>query len=155
MLEWQSLYDSAVTAVVLYAFIIAATRLAGIRSLGQINNFDWIVTIAMGAIMAGAIGSEDITLWDGMASIAVLMAMQHLLTSFTRKSDALERVVKAEPTILVEEGEYVHANLDRHRLTEGDVLSAVREAGHTDLEHVRSVHLEPSARLSVVGEEGR
>ena len=153
--EWQSLYDSAVTAVALYGFIIAATRFAGIRSLGQVNNFDWIVTIAMGAIMAGAIGTESITMWDGIVSIGTLMTVQHILTSITRRSEVAERIVKAEASVLVEDGEFLQSNLDRNRLTEGDVMSAVREAGYTDLKEVRYVHLEPSARLSVVGGNDR
>ena len=152
-LEWQSLYDSAVTAVVLYAFIIVATRLAGVRSLAQVNNFDWIVTIAMGAIMAGAIGSERITLWDGMASIGTLMLMQRMLTTLTRGSKAADRVVKADPVLLVEAGNFIEPNLDRHRLTEGDIMSAVREAGFSDLSEIRHVRLEPTARLSVVAED--
>ena len=153
--EWQSLYDSAVTAVMLYGFIIAATRLAGVRSLGQVNNFDWIVTIAMGAIMAGAIGTESITVWDAMVSIGTLMTVQHILTHLTRRHELTSRLVKAEPSVLVEDGEFIHANLDQHRLTEGDIMSAVREAGYTDLSDIRCVHLEPSARLSVVGDRGR
>ena len=151
--EWQSLYDSAVTAVVLYGFIIFATRIAGVRSLGQVNNFDWIVTIAMGAIMAGAIGTEAITVWDGIVSISTLMIVQHILTGLTRRSEFAERMVKAEPSILVENGKFIEPNLAQHRLTEGDVMSAVREAGYTELVEVQCVHLEPSARLSVVGRD--
>ena len=150
-LELQSLYDSAVTAVALYIFVIAATRVAGVRSLGQVNNYDWIVTIAMGAIMAGAIGSEAITLWDAMVSIGTLMAVQKVLTRITRKSDLAKNIIKAEPTVLVRDGEFFEANLSSSGLTEGDIMSAVREAGFTELSDIRCVHLEPSARLSVVG----
>ena len=47
---WKDLVRIALAAPVIYFTIIAFIRLAGKRSTSQMNNFDWVVTVALGSI---------------------------------------------------------------------------------------------------------
>ena len=50
--SWHQLAAITVKAVLAYATVVAAIRICGNRSTSRMNNFDWIVTVAMGSIVA-------------------------------------------------------------------------------------------------------
>ena len=50
---WKDLVRIVLAAPAIYFTIIVFIRLAGKRSTSQMNNFDWVVTVALGSI-AGA-----------------------------------------------------------------------------------------------------
>lgn len=51
-----------ITAPITYFFMIAVLRLSGKKSKWQMNNFDWIVTMAVGHIVASKIVLDGIIL---------------------------------------------------------------------------------------------
>lgn len=77
----------AATAPIVYLLIILFIRLSGKRSTSQMNNLDWIVTVALGSIAASTILLKDIAVAEGILAIGLLLAMQWLLTAMIRRSD--------------------------------------------------------------------
>ena len=133
-----------------YAFLIASHRLAGKRAASQMNNFDWIVTVAMGAITGSTILSESVSLLEGLTAVATLLALQYGVTRATVAWDGFRRTVQAEPRLLYYEGVTMPQALGRERITESEVLHAARDAGHRSLAEVSAVVLEADGTLSVI-----
>ncbi len=59
-------------------------------------------------------------------------------------------LVKSEPRLLYYEGQFLHDALRRERVTEDEVLAAVREQGVLSLDDVAAVVLETASTLSVL-----
>ena len=49
---WKDYVRIGLAAPVIYLTIIAFIRLAGKRSTSQMNNFDWVVMVALGAYLS-------------------------------------------------------------------------------------------------------
>ena len=148
--DWASLVSILISAPLLYAAVIAMVRLSGKRSTSQMNNFDWIVTVAIGSLLASGIVVKDVALVDALAAIALLFALQYIVTRSVLDQRWLRRLVKARPALLLRNGEYVRENMRSERVTEGEVLAAVRGSGISSLEQVAAVVLETDAHLSVI-----
>lgn len=144
-----------VSAPVLYVAVIAFIRISGKRSTSQLNNFDWVVTVAMGSLMGSGIIVRDITLAEVLLAMIVLLGLQYLVTKGLMKSDLVEQVVKARPTLLFHNGEFLRGAMREERITETEVLSAIRGSGIGRMEDVAAVILETDARLSVIEGGGR
>ncbi|GGD83249.1 DUF421 domain-containing protein [Croceicoccus mobilis] len=153
--NWEPLIRIAITAPVLYLLIILFIRVSGKRSTSQMNNFDWIVTVALGSIAASTIILKNITLAEGGFAIGLLLAMQYALTALVRRSDLVSNAVKATPTMLIDEGRFIDEAMKRERISRREVLAAVRKAGITDLDKVAWVTLENDASFSVISKEER
>ncbi|MCR8826684.1 DUF421 domain-containing protein [Pseudosulfitobacter koreensis] len=138
------------SALILYVAVILFIRISGKRSTSQMNNFDWVVTVAMGSLMASGILLKDITILESASAIAVLLLMQWLLTFTMVRSAMVAKVVRAEPTLLYHDDRFLTNAMRRERVSEYEVLSAVRENGVVDLANVESVILEANAALSVL-----
>lgn len=150
---WKDLVRIALAAPVIYFTIIAFIRLAGKRSTSQMNNFDWVVTVALGSIAGAGITSNSVTAIEALFAIALLLAIQWGLTFLMARSDAVERLVKSSPRLLVYRGEYLDRNIRDERLTRTEVLAALRENGLTDVKAAEAVVLETDASFSVISRD--
>lgn len=117
------------------------------------NSFDWIVTVAMGSMIASPILFEDVVVAEAVLGVAVLLGMQRLITSLTVRSSIVERLVKAQPALLFYKGRFMKQAMRQQRVAEAEVVAAIRDAGHACLDQVEAVVLETDASLSVLSSE--
>lgn len=148
--SWQEIWRVVISAPIVYVAIVVFVRISGKRSTSQMNNFDWIVTVAMGSIASASIISEDVTISDGLTAIATLLLLQFILTKVSVYSDTFAQLVRAEPTIVLFQGEFQTATMARERITRAEIMAALRENGVQNLEAVEAVVLESDAKLSVL-----
>lgn len=152
---WQGLVRILITAPVVYLSIVVFIRVVGKRSTSQLNNFDWVVTVAMGSITGSGILLKDITVLETLTAVAALLALQWCLTRLVYRFGPVAEWVKPAPRLLVRDGRYLRPAMRGERVTEGEVLAAIREAGVKRLEDVRWVILETDGTMSVgAGESG-
>lgn len=148
--EWHQVVEAMIAAALLYAFVILSVRVSGKRSTSQMNNFDWVVTVAIGSLMASGILLQDVSLFESMAAIGTLLGLQFLLTWVILRWEAMEELVRADPRLLFHDGEFLWSAMRRERVCKQEVLSAIRANGMRDLDEVQSVILETNASLSVL-----
>lgn len=152
---WDGIVRVIVAAPIMYVAIIAFVRVMGKRSTSQMNNFDWVVTVALGSLVASGIILESVTIIEALLATALLMGLQWVLTKCMPHSKWLEHVVKAEPRILVEDGKLLDKAMQSERMTPDEIYAAMRSNGIVDLADVQWVILETDATLSVIGKGDR
>ena len=150
----MALLRTLVVGTLAYVALVALLRLSGKRTLSKWNAFDMVVTVAFGSTLATALLSRDTTLAQGVLAFALLVALQWSLTRLAVRFPAVERWIKAEPTLLLLRGELRHDAMRRARVTEGEIRAAVRAKGLTALEDVEAVVLETDGSVSVLAERG-
>ncbi len=147
---WASLARIAISVPIVYFAIILFIRLAGKRSTSQMNNFDWVVTVAMGTLAASCMIQKNVTIAESLLAIGSLLALQWTVTKLIYHFPTVSHVVKAEPALLVSEGELLQGTLRRERVNQDEVFAAIRENGLSSLDEVRWVILETDATISVI-----
>jgi uncharacterized membrane protein YcaP (DUF421 family) len=81
-------------------------------------------------------------------------AIWHLVNSWASfKSEFIDKLTGAPPTVLVKNGQIQHKSLAKERLNEGELLSELRMMGVDDVKEVKQATLEPSGKVSVIQEE--
>ena len=86
-----------------------------------------------------------------MTAIIVLLGGQYLISKLAFKSDRFERLIKSEPALLYSGGTFNRKTMARERVTEREVLQAVRKSGSAGLDAVEAVILETDGTMSVIG----
>lgn len=151
LLDQQSdLLRVILSAPIMYLTIVVLIRITGKRATSQMNNFDWIVTVAIGSLAASGIVLKGVTVLESIGGIATLMLLQWILTKSVLHSRFVSKLVKAEPVVLVEKGEFREKAMLSERVTEREVMSALRENGLVDPDQAQWVILETDASLSVI-----
>ena len=137
-----------------YVALILMLRVSGKRSLSQMNAFDFVVTVALGSILATALLSQDVVLAEGVLAFGLLLTLQYIITWLSVRSATVRRLVKAEPTLLVHRGRLLLGAMKAARVTEDEVLAAARNTGADSLKKIEAVVLETDGTFSVLSQPG-
>lgn len=138
------------SAVVFYAYIVALMRLSGKRTTGNMNNFDWIITVGIGSIMASGILLRNVSMLDAMTAAAALACLQWLTTWGVLKSRRFAQIVKPRPRLLLHDGALLEDEMLAERISQDELKSALRAAGIVRREDAGWVVIETNGQLSVV-----
>ncbi len=152
---WTGVVKIAITAPIMYFGVVIAIRIVGKRSTSQMNNFDWVVTVAIGALTASGIVSDSVTVLEALTAIATLLGSQYLLTKGVFAFDKVTKLVKSNPTLLVDNGRFVDEAMRQERVTKSEVMSALRGQGLINVEEAKWVILETNATFSVIPKSDR
>ena len=150
--DWYSLFRIAVMTVMSYAGLIVVLRLTGNRTLSKMNSFDFIVTIALGSMLATVILNKSITLAEGLVGLSMLVLLQFVVTWLSARFSSIDRLVKTPPTLVFAHGAFLHGPMKRVRLAEGEIRAAIREQGRGAIEEIAAVILESDGSLTVIPE---
>ncbi|MEM8866521.1 MAG: YetF domain-containing protein [Planctomycetota bacterium] len=151
----NSYVDVALRGLVLstlgIAWVVILVRVNGLRSFSKMTNFDFVMTVAVGSLLAGA---GQATSWTAFEQIVVAMAtlffVQYLTAKIRKRSKFVESLLQSQPVVLMREGEFIEAALQQSRVAKSDVIAKLREANVLDLSEVRAVILETTGDVSVL-----
>lgn len=151
---WYPILRTLVCGSLAYLALILVLRLCGKRTLSKWNAFDYVVTIALGSVLATVLLSKDVSLAQGLAALSLLVALQFAVTWLSVRSKGVAQLVKARPTLLLYRGELQPEALRRTRVTDEEVRAALRNQGVATLEAAGAVVLETDGSFSVIGDLG-
>ena len=78
--SWESILRTGVTTILAYSCRILLLRISGKRTLSKMNAFDFIVTIALGSILATVLLNKSVALADGVLAFLLLIFLQYIIT---------------------------------------------------------------------------
>ncbi|WP_152051439.1 DUF421 domain-containing protein [Tautonia marina] len=147
---WDGPVRIGVVGTLAYLALIVLMRITGTRTLSKMNAFDFVVTVAIGSTLATVLLSRDAALVDGVVALALLILLQWLITWMATRSERVTRLIKAEPRLLVRDGQMLHQAMHSARVIESDILQAVRQQGKGSLDEVSALVLETDGSFSVI-----
>lgn len=136
--------------VVVYAYLVILLRVTGKRTLSQFNAFDFVVTVALGSAVATILLDSSVSVAEGAVALGVLAGLQFVVAFSASRLRSVHRLLSSAPTVLVWDGAIRGDALRSARLSEADVLQAVRAGGGGTIDDVAAAVLEASGTISVV-----
>jgi uncharacterized membrane protein YcaP (DUF421 family) len=137
-------------AVVVYAFLLAALRVAGRRELAQMTSFDLVLLLILSNAVQNSLNAGDSSLAGGIVSAATLLALNYAVGYGTWRWRRVERFVQGKPVRIVTDGRVHLGALRRELLTAAELRSALRKQGIMRISDCRQVVLEPDGTLSAI-----
>jgi uncharacterized membrane protein YcaP (DUF421 family) len=142
--------DLVLRAVVAFFFVLLLTRVVGRRELSSLEPFDLILLVVIGDLVQQGVTQNDFSL-TGMLLVGGTIGVLTVVVSYSSfRFPRLRPVLDGEPVIVVQDGEPIRRNLDRNRITQGELLAAARQQGFPSLERVQWAVLETSGSISFI-----
>ncbi|WP_214690427.1 MULTISPECIES: YetF domain-containing protein [unclassified Exiguobacterium] len=149
MQELSTMIRIILTGIGAYISIILMLRVSGKRTLAKMNAFDFIVTVALGSILATTLTSQQTSLLAGLTAFGTLIVLQYILAKLSKRFSIVNQIIKSEPTLLFYKGDYLREHLQKERILEIEVIQAIRSSG-TPLGQVEAVIIETDGTFSVL-----
>jgi uncharacterized membrane protein YcaP (DUF421 family) len=151
-MDWNELLLTALRATFIYFYLLLLVRILGKREIGASSAFDLLVALMLGDVVDEVIYGE-VTVAQGAVAMTII-AVWHLVNAFASyKSDFIDRLTGAPPTVLVKNGRIQRKELGRERLNETELLSGLRLMSVDDIKEVKQATLEPNGQISVLKED--
>ena len=129
----------------LYLLVVIVTRLMGKRQIGQLQPYEFVITIMIADLVAVPMQDRGLALLNGVIPVLTLLLAQVAFSFFTLKSQRFRRTLCGKPSIIIENGiinwEEMHKNL--YHLN--DLLEQLRAQGYFNLTDVEFALLERTA----------
>ncbi len=148
--SWTTLGEIALTALLIYAALVILLRVSGKRTLAKFNAFDFVVTVAIGSMIATTVLDDGTSVAAGVIGIATLIVVQMLVSYGATRSQTVQRVVKSQPRLLFHRGTFLRDALVAERVTTEELRLAARDAGYARLNDVLAIVLETAGTISVI-----
>ena len=92
--------------------------------------FDFLSTVVMASIIAGTIISESVALVEGIAALTTLVTLQWIAAFAGARNERFYRLITNTLRLLYENSQFLDKNLLDERVSRGEVIAKIREAGH-------------------------
>ena len=142
----------AVKAVLLYGTAVLGFRLAARRTLAEMNAFDFVAAVAVGAIVGRVPNADGTGYLEGLATLVAVLGAHAAVTRLWFLP-AVSALTDHTPRLLVVHGQVQEGQLRRSGLTRGDLEGLLRQRGVYELGRVRYVVFESRGQVSVVPED--
>ena len=148
--NWYAVLQVFLTSLFAYSILIVFLRISGKRTLSKWNAFDFIVTIALGSILASVILSKDVVVLEGVLASGLLIGFQFIITWLGVRISWINDLVKAKPTLLYGQDKFLFDKMKQQRVAKSEILAAIRASSIGSLEKVEAVVLETDGSFSVI-----
>ena len=153
-------WERIIRAVLVYAFVVVALRLAGKREIGALNPFDLVVLFFLSNILQNSIIGNDLSITGGIIGASTLMGLNYAVQRFLFTHHRLDQVFEGHATVLIDDGIVQAENLKKELVSDDELMVAVHKQGLLDFADVQRAVLEVDGNISVfartpTGEEQR
>jgi len=151
----QELLDNSYVRIIgstlaVYIFIIVAIRLFGKKELAQLSVVDLVFILLISNSVQNAMVGPDATLLGGLVAAATLFIVNYLLKYLQYRFPRFGKVVEGDAIMLVYQGKIIQSHMKKAKITEDELMEAVREHGLASFKEVDLAIMEVDGSISVL-----
>lgn len=136
--------------LILFSLVLVVMRLMGKRQIGELQPFEFVVTLMIADLVAVPMQDKEIALINGIIPVLTLLFAQLAISYICLRSTRIRSIVCGTPTILVRKGELVEKSMKKNLYNMNDLMEQLRAKGYPNLEDVEYAILETNGDLSVI-----
>lgn len=145
----DQLLGVALRVTVTYLYALAALRLAGKRTFGQLSPADAIAAFLLGDMFDNLFWGQ-VSVAKGVTAFGTVVVLHLVVDYLAFRSEWMSRFVDGTRTLLVRDGRWLDDGLAREHLRADDVVWQLRLKGIETPAELREAALEPEAALSAL-----
>ena len=139
-----------ISTLVIYLFIVIAIRLFGKKELAQLSVVDMVFILLISNAVQNAMVGPDSTLSGGLVAATTLFVMNYALKYLQYRFPKFGKIVEGDAIMLVYKGKMLQSHLKRAKISETELMEAVREHGVATVKEVDLAILEVDGNISVL-----
>jgi uncharacterized membrane protein YcaP (DUF421 family) len=132
-----------------FGVLMLAFRLIGKRELSRLSPFELVTLMLIPEIMSNSVQGQGAVL-TSLAGLCTVLFLVVSVSVLSQRFPAVQKLLEAEPTVLVLRGRLLADNMNRERIAPDELFGEMRKQGIAALEEVRFAVLEPGGEITFV-----
>ncbi len=142
-----------ISSIAVYLFIIIAIRLFGKKELSQLSVIDLVFILLISNSVQNAMVGSNSTLTGGLAAASALFVTNYIFKQFLYHFPKFSKFIQGEEVLLIYNGKLNRKNMEKSRITEDELMEAIREHGVSGIEDVNLAIMEVDGNISVLSND--
>lgn len=147
---WSPIWHTLLVGTVGYLALVLLLRGFGPRTMANMTPLDFVVAVTLGSAFGRVLTAVDVGLAQALAALVLLVLVQWALAAVRARWDVMRRFLDSPPVLLYYDGAFQDRALRKHRLTEADVHTAVRQSSQGSLDDAHAVVLDQDGSFGVI-----
>ena len=139
-----------VRCIVIYFFLLVAMRLMGKRQLGELQPFEFAITLVASDLACIPMSDPTIPVVYGIIPVFTLFVVHIIITKLASGSLRFRKLLNGKPIIVIERGNLLPDVLKELNMNIDDLLEALRSGGYFDPGEVEYAIIETNGTMTVL-----
>lgn len=140
-------------SLIIFALLILGMRLMGKRTIGELQPYEFVITLAVAELACTPMQDLSIPLINGVIPLFTLFLAHYLITFITTKSIKFRKALNGKPLIVIDSDGINSECLKKLNMNVNDLMSLIRQQGYFSLEQVSYAIIETNGKLSILENE--
>lgn len=137
-------------AIIIFVTLIIIMRLMGKRQIGEMQPFEFIITLLIAELACVPMADVSVPLLYGVVSIVAVFILHQTLIILERLSQDFKGVVDGKPAVVINKRGVDIKELKKNDMDVSDLIESLRSTGNFSLDSVYYAVYESNGKLSVL-----
>ena len=132
--------------VIIYTIVLIVFRLMGKRQLGELQPFEFVITLIVADLATLPMADTAIPLIHGIVPLITLLLIHFALSLFMRKSIFFRKLISGKPVIIISPKGIDYENLKKLNLNLNDVQESLRTLNYYNFDDIQYAIVETNGK---------
>lgn len=142
-----------VRSFIILILLILGIRLMGKRTIGELQPYEFVITLAVADLACTPMQDISIPLLYGLVPLFTVFVAHYVITLFTTKSIKFRKVLNGKPFIVIDSDGINSECLTKLNMNVNDLMALIRQQGYFSVTQISYGILETNGKLSVLPNE--
>ncbi len=133
---------------IIFLVLIVVMRLMGKRQIGEMQPFEFVVTLIVADLACIPMADVSIPLIYGLAAVFTLFLLHQLFSLLEQSGNLFKRLISGKPSVVIDRNGVCLNELKRNNMDIGDLIESMRAMGYFSLDDLTYAIFESNGKLS-------
>ena len=144
-----------IRTLITFIALVIVMRLMGKRQIGEMQPFEFIVTLIIADLACVPMADVSIPLVYGLVAVFTLFILHQILSLIERSGDVAKQVISGKPSVVINKDGVNFYELKQNNMDVEDLIESMRAAGYFSLDDVDYAIFESNGKLSALQSESK
>ncbi len=139
-----------IRTLIIFFTLAVVMRLMGKRQIGEMQPFEFIVTLIIADLACVPMSDVSIPLLYGVVSILAIFLLHQLLSVLEQGGNVLKRIISGKPSVVIDLNGVDIKELKKNNMGLDDLIESMRALGYFSLDDLDYAIFESNGKLSAL-----
>ncbi|MBR1867338.1 MAG: DUF421 domain-containing protein [Clostridia bacterium] len=137
-----------IRSLIIFAVLLVLMRLMGKRQIGEMQPFEFVITLLIAELACIPMADISIPLVYGIVAILAVFILHQLFSVLEQKSRAAKKIISGSPSLVIDKNGVNFDELAKNNMDVDDLIEAMRAAGYFSLDELDYAIFESNGKFS-------
>lgn len=139
-----------IRTLIIFTVLVIVVRLMGKRQIGEMQPFEFIVTLIIADLACVPMADVSIPLIYGIVAVLTLFLLHQLITLIEQTGGVAKKILSGKPSVVINKNGVDLTELKRNNMGVDDLIESMRSAGYFSLDQLDYAIFESNGKLSAL-----